>query len=87
MNLAAARPRHYVVSLHHTCSDAPSTTHDLTATSLTELLRVIRSGTHPELTCPACGSARVTVSSINVVVEADQLQGRLGHFAGQLVSA
>lgn len=89
MNMPTASARHYVVSLQHRCDEYASTepsAHDVAASNLPELLRILRAGGRPELACPMCGPGGMKVSSVNVVVEEANLRQRLGPFAGQLLA-
>lgn len=90
MNTPTASARHYTVSLQHRCDEfvsaAPSA-HDVAAASLPALLRLLRTGDCPELTCTQCGPQGKAISSIEVVVQEANLRERLGPFAGQLLTA
>lgn len=90
MSLPTASARHYVVSLQHRCAERVTgdpSAHDVAAANLTDLLRVLRSGGDPDLTCPQCGPGGMSVTSIKVVVQEANLRERLGPFAGQLLAA
>ena len=89
MKTPTASARHYVVSLQHRCAEKSSTApsaHDVAAANLPQLLRLLRAGGNPDLTCTFCGPQGMAVASIRVVVGEADLRERLGPFAGELLA-
>ncbi|MBO3129346.1 hypothetical protein [Dermatophilus congolensis] len=86
MNLDIAS-RRYAVTLAHRCELGTSNTREISARSLTELLRVLHEGENNYQSCSYCGEAGMAISSISVVLEEEALTERLGAYADELFAA
>lgn len=86
MTLSGAS-RRYVVMLEHSCGHTSPASAEVSAHSLTDLLRLLHNTQRNELTCSQCGPTGMSVQSIKVILEEDALTERLGAFANELLPA
>lgn len=87
MNTQPARTRRYTVTLAHVRDHDEHTRREVSAASLTGLLRLLHADTGDDLRCPGCGSVGMSIHAIGVILEEQDLTRRLGEHAEELLAA